>query len=371
MWRAAQGLLLPLFETPHGGRKQIPAIEGLRALATLLVFLVHYVSQIRPWLAADTATQWMSENLAAVGHSGVDLFFILSGFLIYGGLIETPVPFGRYLRRRLKRIYPTFTAVFMLYVAASWMVPSKSKLPAGPIDMAIYLVANFLLLPGMFPIRPMITVAWSLSYEMFLYLACPLLIIGLRLWWWPKRARVGLYLFLAVSVIAASPWIGSKTRLAMFLAGMILVDTFRSVGWRWLTLVALVAVTTGLSVAANGTHLERLAPACWTIGTWIAFFPLCYAAFQDDIRLAQALSWTPLRWFGNMSYSFFLLHGLALNCLFYFLEWAAPPAGQWDAMFWMLLPIAFVVALLPSAVLFLIIEKPLSLSPVAGMSKPS
>jgi peptidoglycan/LPS O-acetylase OafA/YrhL len=62
-----------------------------------------------------------------------------------------------------------------------------------------------------------------------------------------------------------------------------------------------------------------------------------------------------------MSYSFFLLHGLVLNVIFFSLEHIAPPAALWGGMFWALLPPAFILALLASGVLFLVVERPFSL----------
>jgi peptidoglycan/LPS O-acetylase OafA/YrhL len=366
MWPAAYRVLSSWFETPHGSRKQFPPIEGLRGFATLLVFLVHYVTLIEPWLAPSTATFKVASFLYAIGHSGVDLFFVLSGFLIYGGLLGRPAPLAPYVRRRIQRIYPTFTAVFVLYVAASWLVPRESKLPAGAPATALYLAANYLLLPGMFEIEPMITVAWSLSYEMFFFLACPLLIVVLGLRRWPAAIRVALFLAMAVGLIWLSPVIESRTRLAMFLAGMALWDTLRPVKNVMLPFAAVLAAALGFAVCYVVEQRE-LGPGVWTFGLFVAFYVLCYAALQDDGPLARLFAWTPLRWFGNMSYSFFLLHGLMLKGLFLFLATRALPAARWEATFWLLLPVAFLAALLPSAVLYLLIERPFSLAPVRSI----
>jgi peptidoglycan/LPS O-acetylase OafA/YrhL len=361
MWRPIQQALSSRFETPHGSRQQIPPIEGLRGLATLLVFSVHYVTLVKPWLAPNTATEPIATALYAIGHAGVDLFFVLSGFLIYGGLMARPAPFTSYVRRRLRRIYPAFAAVFLLYVAATWFAPSQSKLPDGAANAGVYLAANFLLLPGMVEMEPMITVAWSLSFEMFFYLTCPVLIECLFLRRWPAWGRCALFVALAGVLLLLAPVLESRTRLAMFLAGMLLVETLRPLPGRLLSAIATVAVGAALACSYE-IETRELGPAAWTAVLFIAFYLLSLAAFQDDGPLWRVFSWTPLRWFGNMSYSFFLLHGLVLNVLFFSLRRIAPPAATWDGMFWILLVPAFILALLSSAVLFLLVERPFSLA---------
>ena len=75
-----------------------------------------------------------------------------------------------------------------------------------------------------------------------------------------------------------------------------------------------------------------------------------------------------MRWLGNMSYSYYLLHGLTLKAAFLVLSKVVTPAGTWNAPgFWGLLPLMFVLTLLPSGFLFAWIEKPFSLaSPSRG-----
>ena len=138
-------------------------MEGLRGLAVVLVFAVHFCTLVRPW-AADPGLVSVLDVLERLGHSGVDLFFVLSGYLIYGALIARPRPFGPFMRRRVQRIYPTFLAVFALYLVLSLLDPSHSKLPAPGASLVLFLLSNLLLLPGIFPLQPLIAVAWSLSY---------------------------------------------------------------------------------------------------------------------------------------------------------------------------------------------------------------
>ncbi|WP_153067260.1 acyltransferase family protein, partial [Steroidobacter cummioxidans] len=94
-------------------------MEGLRGLAVLLVFLVHYESLLEPWIAADASLGVVAGALRIIGNSGVDLFFVLSGYLIYGSLLTRQQSFLHFFTRRLQRIYPAFTAVFLSLIHIS------------------------------------------------------------------------------------------------------------------------------------------------------------------------------------------------------------------------------------------------------------
>jgi peptidoglycan/LPS O-acetylase OafA/YrhL len=135
-------------------------MEGLRGFAVFLVFLVHYVTLVEPWVAASPHLAVLISALHGIGTTGVDLFFVLSGYLIYGSLISRPQGFARFMTRRVIRIYPAFTVVLAVYVALALVFPSESKIPTPATAGLIYLLQNFLLLPGLFAIEPLITVAW-------------------------------------------------------------------------------------------------------------------------------------------------------------------------------------------------------------------
>lgn len=180
---SAMAWLAQRFELSRGGQADnVRPMEGLRGFAVLLVFLTHYAGMVEPWIAGGTETARIASGLRHVGHAGVDLFFVLSGYLIYGSLMKRPQPFIGFMRRRIARIYPAFLVVFIAYVLLSFAFPSESRIPADPAEAALYLVQNLLLLPGLFPIDPLITVAWSLSFEMLFYLVTPAFIalLGLR-----------------------------------------------------------------------------------------------------------------------------------------------------------------------------------------------
>ncbi|HEY0681025.1 MAG TPA: acyltransferase [Steroidobacter sp.] len=338
-------------------------MEGLRGFAVLLVFFVHYADLVHPWIAEDEALLALADALATVGNSGVDLFFVLSGYVIYGSVISRYQPFVPFLARRIERIYPAFTTVFALYFALSFVFPAENKIPESPGDGALYLLQNFLLLPGLFPIKPMITVAWSLSYELFYYIAIPVLVAAFKLRRRSPTWRAIFFVALAATFAAYTALNDGPVRLLMFVAGIVLFEAIHHSRLRPSSIAGLVALFTGL--------LSMLLPVAGPAGTTlkvailgVTFFVLCLACFRTPHSwLPRAFAWTPLRWLGNMSYSYYLLHGLALNGAFLALSKVMPPTGQDSTLFWLLLPPMLALTLLASALLFLLIERPFSLAP--------
>ena len=80
--------LRSLYEIQHTTHITLYSMEGLRGLAVFLVFMVHYVTLAGPWIYN---TGWFFQGMALIrslGNTGVDLFFVLSGYLITG-LLET------------------------------------------------------------------------------------------------------------------------------------------------------------------------------------------------------------------------------------------------------------------------------------------
>ncbi len=349
------------FEISHSHNKSIRSMEGLRGFAVFLVFLVHYVVLIAPWMSAESALyQIIGTHLRNVGNAGVDLFFVLSGYLIYGTLMKKPKPFLPYIARRAQRIYPTFLAVFTIYLILSFLSPEHSKLPETVPDAAIYVVQNILLLPGFFAIKPIITVAWSLSYEVFFYLLIPILISSLVMRSWTLLMRVLFFLTISAGGFLFFYFHAGHIRLLMFVAGMLLFEIVDTRAIRAKSPIGLLALilAVGVMIVIKETDIN----AWWRFpALYIFFFLLCWDCFTSSGTTSRLFSWSPLRWYGNMSYSYYLIHGLSLKASFLFLKWIFPPRGQSDILFGFLLVPMFLTTLVPSTLLFVLIEKPFSL----------
>lgn len=362
------------FELSRGSSDQnVRPMEGLRGFAVFLVFLVHYVTLAQPWMGSDPLLASVTSAIHALGNTGVDLFFVLSGYLIYGSLISRPPNFRIFICRRIERIYPAFVAVFTLYVVLSLLLPEQSKIPTPASSGLAYLLANFFLLPGIFSIDPMITVAWSLSYEMFFYLVMPAVIGCLSLRECGSKWRIAFFAALAIAAAIYGASAGGHIRLIMFISGVLLYEAIRGIrapspG----SAIGLTALVLGLLSTALPVHGS--AGAALKVGIlFIAFFLLCLACFQSpNAWLARGFAWTPLRWLGNMSYSYYLLHGLALKAAFLALAVPFPAErhASWP-FFWALLPAMFLLTLVPTAMLFLLVERPFSLAKSSRLPGPA
>lgn len=352
------------FELSRGGdASNVRPMEGLRGFAVFLVFLVHYMTLVTPWIVGEPSLLAFAKTTHTIGNVGVDLFFVLSGYLIYGSLISRPQAFMHFMSRRITRIYPAFFVVFVFYVALSFIFPAQSKIPASAITGILYLVANLLLLPGLFPIEPLITVAWSLSYEMFYYIAIPLFIALFRLRDRSAVWRSSFFLAITLATLAYCAIYGGPVRLVMFAAGILLFEAIKS------KRVPTPSGIFGCFALVLGL-VSTLAPITGNIGMTLkisilfgSFFLLCLTCFRDPSGwLPQGFSWLPLRWLGNMSYSYYLLHGLVLKTAFLALSLLTMPANNNPTLlFCGLLPILFAATLVPSAILYLAVERPFSL----------
>lgn len=339
---------------PAAGQDRSWPLDGLRGVAAALVFAVHYCSLMQPWVAGS-GTGALADAAGLLGNAGVELFFTLSGYLIYGSLMRGPWSLGPYLLRRAQRLYPAFLAVLLVYVVLSAALPEQSRIPSEPAAAGWLILQNALLLPGVFPVTPIVTVAWTLSYEAAFYLLAPLLVSGLRLRAWPRPTRAVLILLLAgASQLLPMP----HARVGLFACGMLLVEALPLV-WRLPPLDALAAC------AVIGCGALLLASPPDSVG-FAALFCTCFllggSALPGRGPLARLLATPPFVWFGTMSYSYYLLHGLVLKGMAYLLAAAWPPGGQEPAVFWVMLPVAGAATVGAALVLFRLVEQPFSLA---------
>lgn len=364
------GWLRETFLLGGGGRERLLAMEGLRGIAIILVFFVHFGGLIEPWTPANTVTASIRSVLAKTGHTGVDLFFVLSGFLIYSALIRKPRPYTRFVNRRVQRIYPVFLAIFALYVALSFAFPGQRKFPLDAASAGKYFAENLFLLPGLLPLDPMITVSWSLSYEMGFYLALPALIWALQL---RRRSRfVRMLAAISLSIIAAVA-LPRLFRIAMFGTGIVLADLASRYATREpdrrTDYVALVAFLVSLPVAGVLLQLPPMPTAVQALEVRLSYLflaslaaiPVCIAAFFGTGPLNRILSVKPLRLLGNMSYTYYLAHGVTLKGLFLLFALYVPRSQASVTWFWLCLVPAFAVTVVTSGFLFILVERRFSI----------
>ena len=163
-----------------------PALDGLRGIAILLV-LLHHFTILEP---TTTVESWLA-NIALIGWSGVDLFFVLSGFLITGILIDARDSeryFTSFYARRTLRIFPLYYLVVFLSLVVLPRFPQWYDLLAGtgaPREQLPYwlYLTNFAVAERDRFLHGVLDIAWSLAIEEQFYIVWAVVV-----WLCPPRA---------------------------------------------------------------------------------------------------------------------------------------------------------------------------------------
>jgi exopolysaccharide production protein ExoZ len=308
---SSQNRMSNLSRSDHG---RIRSMEGLRAYAVALVFCVHFFGHYFDRTRginfdsfrvseATNGFDLISYYLAS-SHYGVDLFFLLSGFLIFKIVSRSDFNYLSFLCNRLIRLYPAFAfalAVHLVYVAYFWDTT---------FDL-LTIVQNMFFLHGIWElgIKPISVPTWSLAYEWLFYLGFPALILcvargrALSLW------HIALCAMLVL--VAIGPIGPHYVRFLMFFAGAGLACVQAEALKRWMlwvpdaaVLVVVVVVNLLFVVDQNYYHF------IWIYAVTSTF--LVAKTIYGQGFLNRIFCVKPMRTLGNLSYSFFLLHGLAL-----------------------------------------------------------
>jgi peptidoglycan/LPS O-acetylase OafA/YrhL len=316
-----------LIQRPTWLPSYIPELQGLRGIAVLAVILYHCHPRLEgTWIGY--ASLW--------GWAGVNLFFVLSGFLITSILLESrPKPhyFRNFYGRRALRIWPVYVLVLaVVYLNAPWFVGSNitAAVRAAPWLAYIFLVQNLFHLA----LPPAIGPTWSLAIEeQYYFLWAPTVRFLKRPWM--------LALTLAAA-ITASPllrlanlrWM-TPTHTLIHLDGIawgsllaLGLHTLQINRRTWL-LLGLAGLVVGLSAAgtiAGGTAFLDSALAVGFAGAMLA----AIASTGARNPLNAALRRGPLAFYGRISYGLYMIHIL----VFIYFGWfdlrmdRAGPAGN-------------------------------------------
>lgn len=283
----------------------IPELQGLRGLAVL--FVVFYHSHLRlegTWLYR--ASLW--------GWAGVNLFFVLSGFLITSILLEAcdkPRYFRNFYGRRLLRIWPVYLLVLIIcYLNAEWFI----GLPVLQAFRTAPWWAYLLLIQNLFHITlpPAITPTWSLAIEEQYYLL-----------WAPfvrfLRRPLLLVLVLACALIAC-PWFrmhhfawitptDTVTHLDGIACGSLIalgLHTLRLSRRVWLA-IGLTALVMGLAATATfASGTAYLDSALSTAFGGAVLSAIASTGFRNPLN--AALRRGPLPYYGKISYGMYMTH---------------------------------------------------------------
>lgn len=354
---------------PVSQQSSFDASMGMRGWAATAVFFAHFHDQAEKYLDPNAWSARFAVYFEPLAHVAVNLFFIISAFLLYGALMRGKQPILPFIYRRMRRIYPAFLAVLALYIALSYALPAQSKLPDGLSNQLSYIAANIALLPGVFPIEPMMTVAWTLSYELAFYIFLPIFFTAASVWKRSLPVRLGLLvcLFVAVHVFAKSHHIA-----AMFVVGMMIWEFWNITktktlpkGCGVLALLSWLGFTWAYLFSVSGDLGVTLPALANQLLLIVAFAPIIYCTMMPNNFATSLFAWRPISYAGNLSYSFYLIHGLCIHAFFtVFTKVFGTTGWTSDLFYWFLMSAVLLAAFVGSAVLYLLVERPYSIDGV-------
>lgn len=336
----------------------ITNIQAMRGIASMLVIIAH-VCLLQPGLGLDRAFPFFG----VIGSSGVDIFFVISGFIITtvalrsgreakGTRNEVAWNFGV---KRLTRIYPVYWIVLALAVLLSPYVSfSPDWLERTPLWQQVLLLTHT---------NSHIMAAWSLAFEVYFYA-----VVTVALWISPKyvgRVLAG-WATIASLVILYDTFVGHRN-WAAFVVGSPLVIEFvfgMFVAYlidRRITSFAVTAAILGLVAFIIGLEVMRLRD-WWTLGPWwrtmwnglpAAFIVYGVVAAETKSGWSFAPTWSR---FGDASYSIYIWH----QFLFYSMLTVCTSIGLIGHVpGWVLIPAWLVVALVVGFASYFNIELPI------------
>jgi len=325
-----------------------------------MVTLFHANNYVLPaTLYKDGSTAWAG---FAMGYAGVEFFFVLSGFVmvfVHSADFGQPERAGRFLRKRILRIYPLYWLVLSILLAI-YALESFTLGPAGASDPWLVLAAYLL-----WPLEDMhvMPLAWTLSHEMLFYLVFVVLIFSVRagtaifLVWmagcfagavlapldWPRRFVFSPYniLFLfGMGAAAVWPKLGTGTARLILCAGLAAFFTvgFSEVlgGWQWHEGLRTLAYGVGAAAMVAG-----LAGGALPVPKWLLLL-------------------------GDASYSLYLVHLPAMSLA---VKLAHPLGAPWSLPPVVAIILVTAIAVITGVLVHLVVERPI-LSSAARLAGP-
>jgi len=304
---------------------RIAALDGLRGLAIFLVLTWHYF-HVDAVVVHGSLLGYLN-SLTRLAWSGVDLFFVLSGYLIGGILLDarnSPGYFPAFYARRAYRILPLYVVVVALYLATSPLLPPHPTEP--PLYVLATITQNIWVALGGTLYSAWLRVTWSLGVEEQFYLVAPIIIRKLTT---PRLAVFIAAIVCAAPLLRAVLWSAGERgwmasymltparadALSLGVAAAMLVRT--PVGQHWLLerrvwlyglLVALMGgflFFTRMDWSIESVQMSLIGYTC--IALLYTTLLLLVVSHSDGL-LARLFQFRPLVGLGTIAYALYLFH---------------------------------------------------------------
>ncbi len=298
----------------------LPALDGIRAVAVMLVFLFH--AKV-PGFSA--------------GFLGVDVFFVLSGFLITGLLLteverKGSLDYPAFLRRRTVRLMPALLVMVAVFVGLAGIFPVEPAKPAFQAALAVLYLADYGVAFADMPDE--LSHAWSLAVEAKFYLIWPAVVLALtkripaeRLWTAFALLALIATLWRAGNAVFLSGWdityYRFDTRLSGLLAGAALAAALRAgVADRLRGLAPVLTVLLFAALAVTPMQWGDKGLLIWGCAiSEAATIGLIVVVVGRPGIIARGLSVWPLVGLGRLSYGVYLWHYPVIRGLRPLVDW--------------------------------------------------
>jgi len=327
---------MPVTPTPRNEKAGFnAALNGYRGLCATLVFIYHVGSAGVITLPHGDA---ISDSVTFLWSSlayGVEMFFMISGFVILGSLIRHD-SILEFLKDRFIRIFCAWVPALVAVTVVCSALNMKMLADLGLLERLWLFTANLLLLPPLLPLPMIHFGSWSLTYEWMFYFAAATGAFVLR-GKSPNRLTFVVWLIAAVGFVCLFP------RALFFLTGVLM---FAQRQWfqrhsRWLRFPLVSLLVFLLSWKLTDANLAQLSDTFFDWfrdGRWLA----AVAAFVASLHLFgcacfnargefSILNSRAFQFLGNISYSFYLWHGLVMAAVKRVVSIMIPSGHTWEA----------------------------------------
>lgn len=321
-------------------RLHLTHVEGLRALAALVVYVNHAYAQSWNPMQDQFPTGPLSlftYSLVA-GHFAVSVFIAISGFCLAlpvidnGGMLRGGTK--DFFKRRARRILPPYYAALFLSLGLIWTIIGEETGSLWDVPIVVdwkAIVAHLLLVQDLFRTGRINYVFWSIAVEWQIYFLFPLLLIAARKWGLLRITLVALLVSFAVSFASK----GTRLERAfphyvgLFAMGVVaayivrsrapIFEKLRSLSiWSAVAGTSLVAVAVAVAYFGWETTHHNIAP--FDLGSGLFACSLLVATSLNETSLSRRLlDWRPLVVLGTFSYSFYLVHAPLLQVIWQYL----------------------------------------------------
>ena len=278
----------------------IDNIQALRAVAALLVVFVHL----------DVFARAL--GLPTTGHGGVDLFFVISGFIMVHTTRSRPTGPGAFMLNRLTRIAPIYWLLTLATFAVAWLAPRLMQATVADVEQLLLSLAFIPFRKSNGLVQPVLFVGWTLNFEMFFY---ALFALGLA---FRNRKRGTLVVVLSLlSLVVLGWWLRPENVQAAFYTRPIILEFAAGMGLAALnpgsarcdSLLGRIAVgLSGLVALAAVALVPVFFPTASRLLTH--GLPALIVVASAIVLHNSGVSWSN-RWLlvlGNASYSLYLTH---------------------------------------------------------------